>query len=167
MAGEDTPALSAPDKDSPSRAAADSSDSLEGWRVVHTKAADGVTESTAILHVAELLKSDARLAGLMLRCSKQGVEPVIVVVEPFSPQAHPKITLRADDREFYFEGKPLPTGAGLRVPADGLDLVKGPWKGARELTIKISDGDAEVDGVVELSGLTNALQSLAADCPGK
>ena len=66
----------------------------------------------------------------MLRCTKQGIEPVIVVVEPFSPQAHPKITLRADDLELYFEGKPLPTGAGLRVPADGLDLINGPWKGS-------------------------------------
>ncbi len=102
----------------------------------------------------------------MLRCGKQGVEPVIVVVEPFSPLARPKISLRADDRESYFEGRPLPTGAGLRVPADAFDLVKGPWKGARELTIKISDGDVEMSGVVELSGLPTAIQSLAG-CAGK
>ena len=133
---------------------------------MRTKAGDGVTETAAILRVADVLKSDPRLAGLMLRCSKQGVEPVIVVVEPFSPQARPKITLRADDQELYFEGRPLPTGAGLRVPADGLTLINGPWKGARELKIRISDGDAEMSGVVDLAGLTQAIQSLG-DCLGK
>jgi hypothetical protein len=166
MAGEDQQNFIAPDKNSQIQAGPESTASFDAWRIVRSKAADGVTETTAILRVADVLKSDPRLAGLMLRCSKQGVEPVIVVVEPFSPQARPKITLRADDQELYFEGKPLPTGAGLRVPADGLDLINGPWKGARDLTIRISDGDAEIGGVVELSGLTQAIQSLA-DCAGK
>lgn len=166
IAGEEQQNTQSPGGNSRGNVEADSSASLGEWRTIHTKAADGVTDTTAILHVADLLKSDPRLAGLMLRCNKQGVEPVIVVVEPFSPQARPKITLRADNQEFYFEGKPLPTGAGLRVPADGLDLVKGPWKGASELTIRISDADLEISGVVELSGLTNAIKSLA-DCAGK
>lgn len=166
MAGEGQQNSSAPAKNSQHSAEQNSASLFDAWRTVRTKAADGVTETTAILRVADVLKSDPRLAGLMLRCSEQGVEPVIVVVEPFSPQARPKITLRADDQELYFDGKPLPTGAGLRVPADGLNLINGPWKGARELRIRISDGDAEMSGVVDLAGLTQAIQSLG-DCVGK
>ena len=166
MAGQDLQTSRRPGEDLANNAGGDASTTLEAWRIIHTKGADGVSETTAILRVAEVLRSDPRLAGLMLRCSKQGVEPVIVVVEPFSPQARPKITLRADDQEFYFEGKPLPTGEGLRVPANGLDLVQGPWKDARELMISISDGGAEIGGVVELSGLPDAIRSLDG-CAGK
>ena len=44
--------------------------------------------------------------------------------------------------------------------------MSGPWKGARELKIRISDGDAEMNGVVDLAGLTQAIQSLG-DCVGR
>jgi hypothetical protein len=165
-AGQDQQNFGAPDKNSRHSAAQYLASPFDAWRIVHTKAADGVTETTAILRVADVLKSDPRLAGLMLRCTKQGIEPVIVVVEPFSPQARPKITLRADDQELYFEGKPLPTGAGLRIPADGLTLISGPWRGAPELRIGISEGGAEMSGVVDLAGLTQAIQSLD-NCAGR
>ncbi len=102
----------------------------------------------------------------MLRCSKKGIETIIVVVEPFPPQSRPKITLRAAGQEFYFVGSVLATGAGLLLPADGMDLAMGPWRGADELSIKVSEGDAEIEGVVKLSGLTAAIQSLA-DCAAK
>lgn len=165
-AGEEQQNIGAPEKNSQHSAEPNSASLFDAWRVIRTKAADGVTETTAILRVADVLKSDPRLAGLMLRCSKQGIEPVIVVVEPYSPQARPKITLRADDEELYFDSRPLPTGVGLRVPADGLSLMSGPWKGARELKIRISDGDTEMNGVVDLAGLTQAIQSLG-DCVGR
>lgn len=60
----------------------------------------------------------------------------------------------------------MPYGTGLRIPADGLQLANGPWKGAHEVAIKISDGGLEMAGVVELSGLTDAIKSLS-DCAKK
>jgi hypothetical protein len=99
----------------------------------------------------------------MLRCSETSVEPVIVVVEPISPHSRPKIALRVGEKESYFEGNPLPTGAGIRIPADGIELATGPWKGAHELAVKISDGGSDIGGIVELEGLSSAIQVLA-DC---
>lgn len=102
----------------------------------------------------------------MLRCSKNGVEAIIVVVEPFSPQTHPKITLRTGEQEFYFVSNVLATGVGLILPADGMQLAMGPWRNANELSVKISEGDAEISGVIQLSGLGAAIQSLT-ECAAK
>ena len=78
----------------------------------------------------------------MLRCGRQGIETVIVVVEPYAPQARPQITLRALGQEFRFIGTILPTGAGIRLPSDATGLVTGPWHKASELDIKVTEGDA-------------------------
>jgi hypothetical protein len=138
---------------------------LDGWRIIAARGEADPAYSRAIMHVADVARSDPRLAGLMLRCGKTGVEPVIVVVEPFSPQARPKITLRAGAEEFYFRGIPVAAGAGLRMPAESVDLATGLWRRASEVWIKISDRDVDVDGVVGLSGFAEALQALA-DCTG-
>ena len=122
---------------------------------------------SAILHTAEFERSDPRLAGLMLRCGRQGIETVIVVVEPFPPHARPQITLRTPGQEFRFVGTIIPTGAGIRLPSEATDLVTGSWRKARELEIKVTDGDAMIEGVVALTGLPEALQSLNAECVQK
>ncbi|VFU07129.1 protein of unknown function [Methylocella tundrae] len=102
----------------------------------------------------------------MLRCSKQGVEAIIVVIEPFPPQTHPKITLHVGEQEFYFVSSVVATGVGLILPADGMQLATGPWRNANEPSVKISEGDAEISGVIKLSGLEAAIQSLAG-CAAK
>jgi hypothetical protein len=139
----------------------------ESWRRVHGLGSNGGTEAAAILHTADFERSDPRLAGLMLRCSEYGVEVIIVVVEPFPPHMRPKITLRVAGQESYFEGVVIPTGAGVRVPVDAWKLAIGLQLGSKELGIKISDGESTIDGVVALSGLTPALESLSADCARK
>lgn len=101
----------------------------------------------------------------MLRCSKKGVEAIIVVVEPFAREARPKITLRTAGREFYLTGSVLATGAGLLLPADGMDLALGPWRAEKELAVEISDGDVSFGGVISLSGLSAAVQFLSHCAP--
>jgi len=124
--------------------------------------------SVAILHTVDFERSNPRLAGLMLRCGRQGIETVIVVVEPYPPHARPQITLRALGQEFRFIGTILPTGAGIRLPSDATGLVTGPWHKASELDIKVTEGDsAAIDGVVALSGLSEALESLNVECVQK
>jgi hypothetical protein len=46
-------------------------------------------------------------------------------------------------------------------------MVTGPWRTARELGIKVSDGGAPIDGVVALSAIPRALQPLYAECGQK
>jgi hypothetical protein len=137
------------------------------WRVVRSAGANGEPGSSAILHTADFERSDPRLAGLMLRCGRQRIETIIVVVEPFPPHARPQITLRTLGQESEFVGTIIPTGAGIRLPSDATDLVTGLWRTARQLEIKVADGDVAIGGVVALAGLPEALEALNAECVQK
>ncbi len=64
--------------------------------------------------------------GLLLQCRKQGIEAVVVVVEPFPPHARPPISLRTPRQESQVFGAIIPAGAGIRLPGDGPSLVTGP-----------------------------------------
>jgi hypothetical protein len=123
--------------------------------------------SAAIIHTVDFERSDPRLAGLMLRCGTEGIETIIVVVEPFPPHAQPQITIRAMGQEFRFNGTIVPTGAGIRLPIDATILLTGPWRAARERAINVTEGDAAFEGVVALSGLSAALESLNVECDQK
>jgi hypothetical protein len=137
------------------------------WHLVRSAGENAESGASAILHTADFERSDPRLAGLMLRCGRQGIETVIVVVEPFPPHARPQITLRTPGQESRFVGTIIPTGAGIRLPSDATGLVTGPWHTARELEIKVAEGDADIDGVVALPGLSEALETLNAECVQK
>jgi hypothetical protein len=137
----------------------------DSWRLIHTPGSHAGTDYAAIMHVADLDRSDPRLAGIMLRCSQQSLEIVIVVVEPFPPQARPRISLRVAGQESYFVGSVIPTGAGILLPVDGMRLATGPWRESTELGVKIIDGETAIEGIVTLSGLKTAIQSLAGCAP--
>jgi hypothetical protein len=137
------------------------------WRLVRSAGTNAEPGASAILHTMDFERSDPRLAGLMLQCRRQGIEIIIVVVEPFPPHARPQITLRTPGQESRFVGTIIPTGAGIRLPSDATRLAAGPWQSARELEIKVADGASVIDGVVSLSGLSEALSSLDADCVQK
>jgi hypothetical protein len=47
-----------------------------------------------------------------------------------------------------------------------MQLATGLWRGANELSVKISDGAVEIKGVVELAGSNAAMLSLAG-CEAK
>jgi len=137
------------------------------WRLVRSAGANAEAKASAILHTADFERSDPRLAGLMLRCGREGIETVIVVVEPFPPHAQPQVILRSSGQESSFVGTVIPTGAGIRLPSNATTLVTGPWHAARELEIRVADRDVVFDGVVTLVGLPAALDSLNAECVQK
>lgn len=137
------------------------------WRLVRGAGTNGEPGASAILHTVEFGRSDPRIAGLMLRCGKQNLEIIVVVVEPFPPHAHPQVTLSTPEHESRFVGTIIPTGAGIRLPSDAAGLVTNQWVRARELDIKVTDGDTMIDGVIAMSGLSEALDSLNAECVQK
>lgn len=93
--------------------------------------------------IRRIERSDPRLAGLMLRCGREGVEAVVVVVEPFPPHAaRPQITLRTPGQEYQFIGTIISTGAGIRLPGDATSLVTDPWRTPPDLEIKVAAGGA-------------------------
>jgi hypothetical protein len=151
--------------ESPSLAeSTDAAGKARSWRLVRSAGANTEPGELAIIHTADFERSDPRLAGLMLRCGRQGIETIIVVVEPFPPHARPEITLRTPGQETKFDGTILPTGVGIRLPSKATGWVTGASRMAQELEIKVAEGDAAIDGVVALSGLSEALESLDAGC---
>ncbi|WGJ15665.1 hypothetical protein QEV83_05220 [Methylocapsa sp. D3K7] len=134
------------------------------WRLVRSTGPNGEPGASAILHTIDFERSDPRLAGLMLQCGKQNIEIIIVVVEPFPPRARPQVTLRTSGQVFQFEGSIISTGAGILLPSDATVSLLGPWRSASELEIKVADRETVLDGVVPLSGLSTALDSLNAEC---
>jgi hypothetical protein len=134
------------------------------WRLVRSTGPNGEPGASAILHTIDFERSNPRLAGLMLRCGKQNIEIIIVVVEPFPPRARPQVTLRTSGQVFQFEGSIIPTGAGILLPSDATGSLLGSWRSASELEIKVADGDSLLNGAVPLSGLSTALDSLNAEC---
>lgn len=135
----------------------------EPWRA-GPEGQEKAPASHAIFRTAELSKSDPRLAGLILRCSKDSIEPVIVVIEPFPPGAQPKITLRVAGHESYFTGSILPAGVGIRLPIDGTKMVEGHWLSAEQVELTIAEGDIVIRGAVGLSGLPEEIAALRAEC---
>jgi hypothetical protein len=137
-----------------------------GWRLIRSAKPDAEPGAAAILHTADFERSDPRIAGLMLQCGAHGVEAMIVVVEPFPPHAQLQVTLRTPDQESHFTSSAVPTGAGVRL-ADDVTVLAHGWRKARELELKVTEGDAEVGGVVDLAGFPKALEWLTAECMKK
>src|SRR5262245_40626327 len=49
-----------------------------GWRLVKSRNPEGGADAISVMHVVDSAKSDARLAGLSLRCGRDGVEVVLI-----------------------------------------------------------------------------------------
>ncbi|HET6378512.1 MAG TPA: hypothetical protein VFG05_09445 [Methylocella sp.] len=118
------------------------------------------------MKTADFERSDSRLAGLMLRCALEGIEAVIVVVEPFPPHAQPEVSLRTPAGEGRFTGGVIPTGAGIRLPKEAAALITGAPEG-RSLDIRVTADGETFGGAVGLTGLMKALGWLTAECVQK
>lgn len=137
-----------------------------GWRPVHTPSPKG-GDTLSMTRTADTLRSDPDFAGLTIHCGQNGPEVLVIVIQPFPPQARPQITLGGPINQVRLEAKVLPAGAALLLPDDAITLAKGPWQSQIDLPVKIESGDARIQGVVPLDGLAAALQTLTASCPAQ
>lgn len=145
-------------------AAAPQSPSVPGWRLLRNTNPAGGRDAVALTRAADI-SSDLDLAGLMLRCHDGRAEVAVVVVNPFSPRAHPLVTLAASGREWRFEATIVPPGAELLLPADAAVLAAGPWQSANQLAVNISWQSTVIKGAIPIDGLANAFVTLMANCP--
>ncbi len=139
-----------------------------GWLLIRGGRTETGESGAAVLHTADFERSDPRLAGLMVRCGgTQGIETVIVVVEPFSPHAQPQVSLRTPQQTFEFAGSVIPTGAGIRLPLEAAKLAALGLGSTREVEIKVTTDGAAINGAVALTGLPKALAWLNGECVQK
>jgi hypothetical protein len=133
---------------------------LGKWRLVRTPNPQGGKEAISIMRAAELSGSDPDFAGLMLRCADTGIDVLVVLIAPLPPRAHPKISIGG----MTFDGSVTPPGAAILLPATASDLASSKWQTLAKLNIEVSDESKVVKGLVEIDGLANAMQTLAATC---
>jgi hypothetical protein len=133
------------------------------WRMLRTPDPRGGPDAVSIMHTADMLRSDPDFAGLMLRCAEEGVDVLVIVIEPRPPRSRPQIKFGASGNEAGYQATVVPPFTALLLPKDATSLLSG--LGAGELSIEIRDGNPAVHGTVALAGLRPALEGLTASCP--
>jgi len=135
-----------------------------GWRLVRTANPRGGAEAVSVMHVSDTAKSDFGLAGLTLRCGGAGIETLLIVLEPLQSGSHPSVNLQAGTSQTQVEASAIQGGEALLLPQAVSNLAAGPWQTASELAVEIATKPAPIRGVVPISGLSRALQTLTQSC---
>jgi hypothetical protein len=135
------------------------------WRLLRSVNPLGGADAVSMVHTADTSRSDLDLAGLMLRCDGKSIVLVIVVVNPFPPRARPNVTISSNGQEWRFDATVVSPGAELMLPVDAVDLVRGTWQSAHELTIRVTSAEQSFGGIVQIDGFAGALSKLITECP--
>ncbi len=138
-----------------------------GWRLVKSRNPDGGADAISAMHVVDSAKSDARLAGLSLQCGRDGIEIVLIALEPLSRSTRPKVVLITGEKRAEFEASVIQGGAALLLPADASKLATRDWQGATELSVEIATKPTAIRGAVPIAGLPTALGHLSQNCPAR
>jgi hypothetical protein len=138
-----------------------------GWRLVKSRNPDGGADAISAMHVADSAKSDARLAGLSLQCGRNGIEIVLIVLEPLSRSTRPNVVLITGEKRAEFEASVIQGGAALLLPADASKLAASDWQRATELSVEIATKPTAIRGAVPIGGLSTALRYLSQNCPAR
>src|ERR1700742_499652 len=138
-----------------------------GWRLVRTPDPQGGSEAISIMHVSDTTKSDFALAGLTLRCGGTGIEPLLIVLEPLAVNSRPQVIMRADSTQSQFQATAVQGGLALLLPPAASNLAAGPWQKSNELSVEIAIKPIPIQGIVPISGLSKALQTLTQICTSR
>lgn len=135
-----------------------------GWRLVKSKNPDGGADAISVMHVVDSAKSDTRLAGLNLQCGQDGIEVLLIVLEPLSRSTRPNVALIAGERRTEFQASVIQGGLALLLPADAANLATIDWQNANELSVEIGATPTAIRGAVPIAGLATALGYLQHNC---
>jgi len=138
-----------------------------GWRLVRTPNPQGGPEAVSIMHVSDTAKSDFALAGLALRCGGTGIEPLLIVLEPLATGSRPQVVLTAGSTQSQVEASAVQGGLALLLPPMASNLAAGPWQKSNELSVEIAIKPIPIRGIVPISGLSKALQTLTQICTSR
>jgi hypothetical protein len=138
---------------------------MEGWRLVRTPGPDK-NDVVSVMRTADIMRSDAEFAGIMIRCrAKSALQIAFVVITPFHPRSHPKITVGINHSNMQFQAEVIAPGSLVALPNEAEVLAKGAWQSAKELTVDIESEGAKIHGTVSLKNLSGAIARLQASCP--
>ena len=102
----------------------------------------------------------------MLRCGEGATTEVLVVlVEPLPARTHPKVTVVAGRTTTEFTGSVVTPGALVLLPEKASALVENAWQSAPELVVAIAENHRSLHGVIPLTDISTAMQTLESNCP--
>jgi hypothetical protein len=116
------------------------------------------------MRTAEFSRSDADIAGMILRCAGDEIESLVIVIEPRAPRARPHVAIGALGAGASFEASVVPPFTALLLPSEAEALIAGPWRAAPELSVQVENDHGTEQGVIVLAGLGPALEGLKANC---
>lgn len=135
------------------------------WPLVRTPDPQGGPDAVAIMRTPVAARSDADLAGLMIRCrDKPGLEVVLALVRPVPPRSKQIVTLASKAVQTVLHAQAASAGTVLILPMDATAFTTGPWGGQTELGVTIKGPAGEIRGVVPLDGVAGSLARLSAAC---
>jgi hypothetical protein len=135
------------------------------WQLARTPNPSGGPDSISITKITNPTPSEQDVAGLMLRCAEGATTNVLVVLAaPLPPRSHPKVTIVARATTTEFIATVVPPGALVLLPEKASALVEKTWQSVPELTVTIMAEHHALRGVVPLEDLSNAMQTLQANC---
>ena len=136
------------------------------WQLARTPNSAGGPDSISITKITNTTGTDQDIAGLMLRCGEGATtQVVVVVVVPLPPRTHPKVTVTAGATTTEFTASVMTPGALVLLPEKASALVEGAWQSAPELAVSISESRRSLHGVIPLTGISTAMQTLQWNCP--
>lgn len=140
---------------------------LVPWRLIRSPNPRGGLDAVAVMRTADMAQSDLGFAGLMLRCSENAVEVVVVMTEPFPPRSRARVRIIAGGQDLRFDANVVPPFSALALPAEATSLADGPWQSLPRLSIEVEHDHTPIHGTVQLAGLGSALALLRSSCPSR
>lgn len=141
-----------------------SRESAGAWRLVRTPNPRGGPDAVSVMHTADISRSDLDFAGLMIRCSREGSELAIVLLNAFPLQARPRVTFGKPGHETQFEATIGAPGTAVVLKGDPKAILGEAWSAESDLFVRVADGQKSISGVVSLGGIQPASVLLKANC---
>ncbi len=137
----------------------------EPWQFARTPDPARGRESFSITKIADANRSDHDVAGLMLRCGEGATTEVLVVLaEPLRSRTHPKVTVSAGATSTPFTASVVTPGDLVLLPEKASALVEHAWRSTAELAVAIADDHHSLRGVIPLTDISTAMQTLQSNC---
>jgi len=135
-----------------------------GWKLIGSP--DSGRREHSISHTGDFQSSDPNFAGMMLRCVDNRIEVLLIVIEPYPPQAAIDLTIKlGNSSESTYRSSVVPPGLMVLLPSEAAAIITGSRRPADELRVDLTDGTApRTKGMVKLLGLEQAIGMLKSLC---
>jgi hypothetical protein len=136
------------------------------WQLARTPNPAGGPDSISITKIAEAARSDQDITGLTLRCAEGATtEVLLVLIKPLPLRTHPKVTVVAGAMTTEFTASVVTPGVLVLLPEKASALVEHAWQSIPELAVAIAEDHRSFHGVIPLTDISTAMQTLQSNCP--